>query len=148
MSKRVQQYHYRSVAVELAPGRYSRDSWVLEPWFQRDAMRRSTEGKLKLQRVLPPKKKATSAGPLAMHKPEDMQPRRGLYEVAGITDMRANGNFKVVARCVGLYCGGKTRLFQASDWANGRVRVRGCTACVAVMRKEERQRAKVAMGIA
>jgi len=145
MGKRVQQYHYRSVAVELGPNRFSRDTWILEPWFQRDGMRRSTEGKFKLHPVAKPK--PTKQGPVARHRPEDMAPRRGLYEVTRITDVTANGGFQVVAKCTGLYCGGRTRTFQSSDWGSSKVRVRGCTACVAQLRREERLAAKRLMGI-
>lgn len=148
--RRQQQYHYRSVAVEIAPGRYARDGWVLEPWFQRDALKRSTEGKIKPKPAPAPERKPghNSRGPMAGYKPADMPMQRGMYERIGMQDFHANGRFSVLARCTGPHCGGRTRLFAARDWIQKRAVIRGCNTCICQLRKQQRREAKRKMGIA
>lgn len=143
-----QQYYYRSIAIEIAPGRFSRDSWALEPWIARDMLKRGTEGKFTVHRK-PAKGERKHPGPPVFHKPENMPQVRGLYVLTELRGFQPGGRFSVVARCTGQSCGGKrSRTFAARDWANLRLGVRGCNKCTCAIRSQQRLEAKRAMGIA
>lgn len=143
MTTESRQYHYRSVPVELSPGRYSRDHWEREVWIDRSQFdgNRASEGRIVEKVVLPKKKKNPFIGPQAMHKPADMHPVRGLYEMVGTADMHANGRFSVVAKCKGAFCGGRVRKFPATEWmsAKAKTKIRGCNACMCARRRRDQR---------
>jgi hypothetical protein len=150
-ARNVQQYVYRSVLVELGPGRFSRDHWVREPWFDRGRLRgphqqRVTEGKITPKSQA--KKPRGTAGPTSAWTKDNSAERNGLYVRIGFED-RSRNAFVVIAKCEGSWCGGHLRKFTVWQWNNPRtVLVHGCNTCAAQLRRQARQAARLARKMA
>lgn len=141
MGKDGRQYVWRNVAVEIAPGRFSRDHWVQELWHERDhhQPKRSSEGTLRTKAEQPVKK-----GPYAgfKYKPENCPPTKGSYELVRCEPVPNSRMFRVVAVCRGMHCGGAERRWSAYLWCQPQSKVQTCGKCTYEGRKARRAEAR------
>lgn len=140
----VQQYVYRCSAVELAPGRYSLDAWVREPWFDRGKPNRATEGKLWAKGGLP-LKKGSGAPPKLQLTPASCPEYRQRYRMVETIPNKVGRGFTVRARCTGAHCDGRERVFSMYQWCDEGRPISGCNRCTTVARVEARRAKRAAL---
>lgn len=133
------QFVWRNVAVEIGPGRFSRDHWVQELWHERDHQpKRSSEGKGRegqhIKLAKPSHQKAPSKYTL-----ENCARTKGMYEMVRAEPTPKGNSFQVVAKCTGIWCGGSVRTFSVWGWCQQNPNLRGCSKCTQSMRRQERE---------
>lgn len=146
------QYIYRNQAVALptwkGTERYGRDGWELEPLIERDAVpsRASGVSRNSTGKTIPnlPAKPAVKKKPGVQQRytPEQCPMQRELYVRIGVEPTPSGMSFRVLGQCSGAWCGGRKRTFSINEWCE--LKQRGCTKCVAQIRRQERAAARKA----
>ena len=144
---RAEEYVARNVAIEIAPGRYSRDTWVQERWFDRDEGKRASEGRSPKGKhiVVRPDAPKKKPGHMAKTRPDECPRRKGHY-VFSHTELyhSKSVSFQVVGICKGGHCPGRIRKFNVNEWCKPTKADYACITCSNVMRREARLAARAA----
>lgn len=135
-SESARQYVWRNVAVEIAPGRFSRDHWVQELWHERDKQpKRSSEGKGREgQHITLARPQHVKSGP--KYSPESCPATKGMYALVRTEPTPKGNSFQVVARCTGVWCGGSVRTFSVWGWCQQNPNLQGCSRCTQATRRQ------------
>ena len=145
---RREEYVARNVAIEIAPGRYSRDTWVRERWFERERQpKRSTEGKAKdgkhIKPVAAAVPKKKGPGPMPKTAVHDCPLTKGHYVMTCTEPNPAGRGFQVIAVCKAGHCAGRARKFGVHEWIKHTPGY-ACGACSNQIRKQQRHQTKSA----
>lgn len=122
---------YRGYALELSPGRFSRDNWRTEH-YELPVPKASRPPRRKSVRAVPlPRQRNVGGRPKGQSKHQEaMMPlTRGFYERVRMwrDDL---GRLMIAARCTGVRCGGTgTRKFHAGEWVSTGPDGKRCRQC-------------------
>lgn len=126
---------YRSYAVEIAPGRFSRDHWRVEMWRTpdrgTDVNRRERKQRPTVDGKMAPEKRDRDRPRVLVR--EHVEPVNGLYRVVSV-DIDHRSWRPVLAQCEGAVCAGHQRRFNYTEW---RRPIRACNKCSAHARSLE-----------
>jgi hypothetical protein len=133
---------YRSVAVEIAPGRFSRDHWRMEVFRVPDRGPPEQKARPKAQRPgATPVKWQKTCNPNIRTKlvQSEVAPSNGAYTIVSFDN--EHPSFRpILAACTGPTCGGHHRRFSHAEWKRN---IRACNKCSCHQRSLEHHAGKV-----
>jgi len=124
---------YRNTAIELEPGRFSRDEWKFELARIPDRKELGTASQPRLVVVSKPTAKKQPHGRPRMYTFADCAPTSGLYSIVS-HDLQHRSGRVLLIRCSGPVCGGHERRVTYAEWQTA---AKACHRCAHASRFDQ-----------